>query len=237
MRQCLQERPDSKRLLDVLARATDGEIHIVGGSIRRALLGGSGSGDLDLIVPNGDPRAFDALRILDIPFEFNRHGHHRYHWNGLQIDVFQPEEFFTGFPDVEGALRYFDLRINALALHVRSQRILDPFRVLCRRDIVGPGINWQRWEDMPLFDVAVLAIRLARIMHEVPRLSISTADAYRLRSWLLPKLRDVGWSALYDRFPAGREAFFGWFDAHVLQRTRPLPSPVSAIFPMEQVLI
>jgi hypothetical protein len=237
VRQHLLGRQNSRRLLDVLAKATDGDIYIVGGSIRRALLGSSSSADIDLIVPNGDPRTFQALRTLGTPFVLNRHNHHRYNWNGLQLDVFQPKEFFTGFSDVEGALQYFDLRINALALHVRSLRIIDPFCVLRQRDIVNPGINWQRWEKMPLLELAVLAIRLARIMHEAPQLRISAEDEHRLRSWLLPKLRYVKWNALHERFPAGGEAFVRWFDAQVLQRTRPGPAAVSAKFPTDPGLL
>src|SRR6266581_4896557 len=69
------ERFDASCAIDVLNRATVGEFYLCGGTIRRGLLGDSLSGDLDIIVPNGDDRAIDTLDELKVPFVLNSHRH------------------------------------------------------------------------------------------------------------------------------------------------------------------
>src|SRR6267143_353663 len=79
------ERFDASCAIDALNRATVGEFYLCGGTIRRGLLGDDLSGDLDIILPNGDDRAIDTLDDLKVPFVLNSHGHRRYRWNALQI--------------------------------------------------------------------------------------------------------------------------------------------------------
>lgn len=216
---------DARCALDMLEHTTGGEFYIFGGTVRRVLFDDTRSGDLDLMVPNGDDRAFEALNALRVPFELNRSGHHRYHWNALQIDLFQPREFYRGFQDVDAALRFFDLRINALAVHPRTGRILDPFDVLSRSTVSDPGINWCRWDEMHLFDVVVLAIRLLKIMCETPALTISSADSLRLEEDVLSRIRRVNWDQVQQRFPLGKEVFFQMFEINVLRRARNVRAP------------
>jgi len=213
---------DARGVLDMLEHATGGEFYIFGGTVRRVLFGDTRSGDLDLMVPNGGSRAFEALNALQVPVELNRSGHHRYHWNALQIDVFQPREFYRGFQDVDAALRFFDLRINALAVHPRTGLILDPFDVLLQSTVSDPGINWCRWDEMHLLDLTVLAIRLLKIMYETPTLTISRADSLRLEEDVLPRIRRVEWDQVRQRFPLGKEVFFEMFEINVLRRARNL---------------
>jgi hypothetical protein len=213
----LREKFDASCALDTVDCATDGEIYVYGGVLRRAVFSDAHCGDLDLMVPNGDDRAFETLNALRVPFRLNRSGHHRYRWNNLQIDVLQPREFYGGFEDVEAFLSFFDLKINALALHLRSQRIIDPFKVLVRENPKDPGINWRRWDKMPAFELVILAIRLLKIMHEIPSLRISLTDADRLQEDVLPKISEYDWANLYDRFPRGKQAFLQMFGETVLK--------------------
>jgi hypothetical protein len=81
--QRLQEGFDASVAVSTLNDATDGEIYVYGGVLRRVLFNDLLSGDLDVMVPNGDDRAFHTLNRLHVPFEFNRQGHHRYRWNNL----------------------------------------------------------------------------------------------------------------------------------------------------------
>ncbi|HET9281338.1 MAG TPA: hypothetical protein VFR24_05190 [Candidatus Angelobacter sp.] len=218
----LRERFDTSCALGTLDCATGGEIYVYGGVLRRSLFSDSHCGDLDLMVRNGDDRAFETLNILRVPFGFNRSGHHRYRWNNLQIDVLQPREFYGGFEDIESFLSFFDLKINALALHMGSQRIIDPFKVLVQENLIDPGINWQRWDKMPTFELVILAIRLLKIMHEIPSLRIPLADTVRLQEDVVPKIRDCEWTNLYNRFPKGKEAFLRMFSETVLKHQKSL---------------
>ena len=216
--QILGERFDATCAITFLSDATGGDFHLCGGSIRRALLDESLSGDLDLIVPNGDNRAIEALDRLGLTFVLNSHGHHRYRWNALQIDIFEPSRSLTGFNSAEDALQFFDLKVNALALHVGSGRILDPFRVLVEIPMTDPGINWPRWTRMQPLDLVVLAIRLVKVMYEAPLFSISTADAKRLQDDVLPHVQACDWDLVKPRFPQGKEQFLRVFTSTVLAR-------------------
>jgi hypothetical protein len=121
--QRLRKPFDTCVVLDTLIPITDGELYIFGGTVRRALFDNTQYGDLDIMVPNGDNRLFEGLDALCVPVELNRQGHHRYRWGAQQIDAFQPREFYSGFQDVEHALRYFDLRINA----THGERSIDQY--------------------------------------------------------------------------------------------------------------
>jgi hypothetical protein len=220
VRELLRERFDSYCAIQSISRATGGEIYIFGGTLRRAMFGDKLSGDVDIMVPNGDNRAFELLDSLKVPFVLNSQNLHRYRWNSLQIDLFQPREFFHGFQNVEAALQFFDLRINALALHICSGRILDPFDIVSARPILDPGIIWSTWIALPAFRVVILAIRLMKIMHELPGLTISVGDAYRLRKEVVPLIRDIEWTEVQQRFPRGKDIFLRLFTKKVLNRVR-----------------
>jgi hypothetical protein len=220
VQELLAKRFDSYWAIKALQHATGGEIYIFGGAVRRGLFGDKLSGDIDIMVPNGDDRAFEAFDSLKVPFVRNSQDLHRYRWNSLQIDLFQPREFFRGFEDVESALRFFDLKINALSLHLRSGRILDPFEMVSARPVTDPGINWSRWMEMSPLHVVILAIRLAKIMHELPQLTISLRDAKQLTNEVLPRIRECDWKQVRQRFPTGKDAFLEVFTAKVLGRVR-----------------
>jgi hypothetical protein len=217
-------RFDSAQAIDTLGRATNGELYIFGGAIRRALFNDKSSGDIDIMAPNGDDRAINALDGLGIPFVLNSQKLRRYRWNSLQIDIFQPREFFGGFSKVEEALSYFDLRINALSLHLHSGQILDPFGIVPRTPITDPGINWPRWREMSSLQVVVLAIRLAKIMYEISDLMISTTDAQCLVTAVLPEIYKCNWATVQQRFPAGKEMFLTFFTRTVLDRVDRRPT-------------
>jgi hypothetical protein len=225
IRLIIERRFDAHCAVRFLNNATDGDFHLCGGSIRRALLGDGLNGDLDVIVPNGDNRAIEELDALGLTFVLNSHGHHRYRWNSLQIDIFEPRHFFHGFDDVENALRFFDLKVNALTLHVATGRILDPFHVLADMPVTDPGINWPRWTRMGPLDRIVLAIRLVKVMHEAPAFRISIEDARRLQDEVLPHVRACHWESVRSRFPQGKDEFLRVFASNVLARTTDAHGP------------
>jgi hypothetical protein len=215
----LNSRFDHHGAITAILGATKGDAYLFGGTLRRQLFGESG-GDLDIMVPNGDDRAFIAMAALGVPAGVNSQGLRRYKWGSVQIDMFQPREFFSGFEDVESALRFFDLRINALALHFSTQRILDPFAVIPMGAANDPGINWPQWTSVGALHTVKLAIRLAKLMYEVPSLTISAQDAHRLRQVVVPRLETCDWDDVRDRFPSGKAVFLDSFDASVLKRAR-----------------
>jgi hypothetical protein len=209
---------DSGTALAALDEACQGECYIVGGAIRDVALGTPRSGDLDVMVPNGDRRAFAMLDGVGVPFVHNSHGNRRYRWNRLQLDVFEPMQFYTGFRTVEAALGFFDLRINALALHLGSARLLDPIggmECIARRTV---GINWARWNAMPSAELAILLIRLARILADEKTLSVPAEDAASLLERVVPSVADLDWQPFRDRFPLGREVFFDRLDRLLRER-------------------
>lgn len=211
---------DAKAVVDFLDEATTGEMFLFGGTIRRMWLGEPMTGDLDIMVPNADSRAFDALDDLGVPFVLNSQKLRRYSWNRVQVDLFEPRQFFGGFEDVEAALRFFDLRINALALHWRTKQILDPFNVLSGVTPASPGINWTSWNAVPRNHVVVLAIRLAKVMSELPYLRIERTDADRLSREVLPLIRASAWEPVLYRFPKGKDEFIRTFETLVIGRVR-----------------
>ncbi len=224
----LQERHRTREVIRAITHATNGRAYVVGGTHRRALFQLGDSGDIDVMVPNGDVRAFKALDALGLPFELNRHQQRCYHYEDGYIDISEPSTFHKGFRSVSGALRYFDLRINALAVHLGTGCVLDPFGVLQRREQRDPGINWPRWNEMPPVELAVLAVRLVRILEDTPQLVVPDADCCRLRENVVPGLLQVEWDFLHARFPQGREELLNrldlLLDSRRESRVRTIPS-------------
>lgn len=218
---------DSAKATECLVGATDGDLYVIGGTIRRALLSDQRSGDLDFMVPNGDNRAFVVLDSLRLPWKENSQGHRRYRWNTLQLDIFSPKEFYRGFESVEKALSFFDLKINAIALHLKSNAICNPLNVSLQETPTNPGVNWDRWLDSAMTDVdiTILAIRLVRIMFETRTLSLCEVDAQRFESYIIPRIARVNWNLVSDRFPLGQEAFLRELKSLISRREQPLVRP------------
>ena len=194
-------------MLRELERAVAGNLFVFGGTVRRAIFGGVQSADIDIMVPNWDDRAFAALRNWNIPCEMNRRGHRRFRWHGVQIDVNQPKEWDPRFRSVAQTLRYFDLRVNSLAVHLGSGVVLDPLRLLVQRDNNDIGVNWKRWSRMPPTELVLLGIRLLRILDETHQYSISREDRARARRLILRQLDFSDWASIGDRFPSGKDEF------------------------------
>jgi hypothetical protein len=210
---------DSYFALAAITKATDGEFYIYGGSVRRVVLHDERNGDLDLIVENGDNRAYETLAALGLECMLNVHRHRYYRWNKLQIDICEPREWFQGFDKVSDMLCTLDLSVNALAVHVKSQTFLDPYKLLDREAIDDPGINWKIW-DATNANLELLSIRLARILYEFPHLTISKNDGDKLRSKVIPKLKTLAWDDAVSRFPAGKSQFLNVFLNLIMERTR-----------------
>ena len=75
VRLLVRERFDAACAIDAPEQATGGDFYLCGGAIRRALLGDRLSGDLDIIIPNGDGRAINTLDELGVPFVLNSQRH------------------------------------------------------------------------------------------------------------------------------------------------------------------
>jgi hypothetical protein len=206
-------------ILELLKSNTNGDFYIFGGAVRRALFDVPPSNDVDLLIPNGDGRVLKALDALKIPYTLCRHGHRRYNFRSKQMDIFQPCEFYGGFIDVEGALRFMDLKINSLALHYCENTLLDPFRVISTKHPDDVGINWLRWDQMSCFELTVLAMRMLRITREIPHLIISKSDADRLLKDVIPVISKIDWNSVCDRFPGSKEEFLQDFSHRLISRT------------------
>jgi hypothetical protein len=209
-------------LLEKLIRAARGEIYLFGGTLRRAMMDCAPGYDFDLMVPNGDNRVFNRLADLKIPYLLNRRRHHRYRWRKFQLDVNQPYEWHPSFGSIVDALSFFDLRIDSLALHLGSRTVLDPFGLLTRARPSTPGINWERWSTMPPLELAILSIRLHRILVQCPSLALSLQDVSRLQRLIANSLVSVDWDGIRDRTPLGKSAFLQEFERLVLLRSNAL---------------
>ncbi len=206
-------RFDAVHAIRFLRDATDGNLYLTGGTLRRALLRQSCCIDIDLMCDNGDARAFFALDTLGVAYTLNSHRHRRYRWNTLEVDIFEPKTFLSGHENVESALREFDLKVNALAVHLGTNIILDPFNILAQNRAGDVGVNWACWDSKFGTPLAVLAIRLLRVVHESPGMFVSKSDARRLRAEVIPKLRECKWNEVHYRFPLGKSQFLAEFEA------------------------
>lgn len=202
---------DTRLAVDYLTSECGGEFYIFGGAVRDTILERPQVGDLDVMIANGDLRCLEALDRLKVPYGFNSQNHRRYRWNALQIDIFEPKQFFKPFETVQAAVAYFDLRINAFAVHVGSLRLIDPLDGLAALRAFDPGINWPRWTEASPTDVQVLLLRLVRLLHNIPQLRLPRRDAERLITEVIPQVEDEDWTPVQARFPLGRLRFFELF--------------------------
>lgn len=214
IRTLIASRFDASIAIDFLNNATQGDCYIFGGTIRRAFTGQGLSGDIDIMMPNGDSRATRALDEIDVPYKLNTQGHRRYRWNKLEIDILHPDSFFTGHDNVESALRAFDLEINALAFHIKSGVIIDPFGITNFSTLNNPRINWSCWENASTYQTAVLAIRLVKTMHENPNIFLPSLDRLRIIQEVIPVIEANAWAPVIERFPLGKDVFI-----HLLKDT------------------
>jgi hypothetical protein len=198
---------DANLALEQLISVCSGDLYIFGGCVRDAALGRPRGGDLDIMVPNGDRRAFNELDRLGLRYILNSQNHRRYFWNRLQIDIFEPKDFFVGFSDVEKAVSYFDLKMNALAVHSATEQLINPVDGLRFLEERNPGINWSRWESAKPVDLAILIIRLTRLFYDIPELILPINDVLRVQEEFLPRLEDIDWKDVQNRFPLGKRRF------------------------------
>jgi len=215
----LKQDFDTSFALRFMEEASESHFYIFGGAVRNIAAGMRRVVDLDVMVDNSDNRIFNALDRLSVPFCLNSQGHRRYKWNRLQIDIFEPKDFFVGFPSVEQALSFFDLRINALAIQVDTQELIDPISGLACLNNSEVGINWHRWNNSSTEESLVLLIRLARILTDIPKLCLSKYEVDTLEKCILPKVYDQSWHTVHNRFPLGKTEFFSFFEDLISKRT------------------
>src|SRR5690349_7001600 len=95
------DRLDCRCAIEFLTEVTGGHFYLFGGAVRRLLLGDEICNDIDVMIPNGDDRAINALDRIGVPYRPNSHNHRRYRWNYLEIDMLQPRSFYSGFCTVD----------------------------------------------------------------------------------------------------------------------------------------
>ncbi|MCC6563617.1 hypothetical protein IT087_01875, partial [Candidatus Uhrbacteria bacterium] len=174
------------------------------GAIRDAILDRGELHDLDIVIRENDQRVFQSLDSLGASYEFNRRGMRRYRLGKLQIDLIEPSKFYKGLSSIESILNFFDLKINALGLHLGSNIILDPLngRECFQRSEVG--INWPRWgsSQMTHDEQWLLLLRLVRIIERYPGLSVESTSMEQLRGFVAT-LEGTTWNWATTRFPSG----------------------------------
>src|SRR5258708_16252367 len=75
VRRILAERFDSSSAIEALENATGGDMYVSGGAVRRALFCDKLSGDVDIMVPNEDSRAFAQLPPPKAHLTFHTYNH------------------------------------------------------------------------------------------------------------------------------------------------------------------
>lgn len=204
IRQFVERNLDAKRALETIGSACDGECYLVGGAIRDSIVGSGELRDLDIVIRENDQRVFQALDAIGATFKFNRRGMRRYRCGELQMDLIEPSKFYQGLSTIDEILGFFDLKINALGLHLATNAILDP---LGGRDCYirsEAGINWHRWDSsqMTLDERWLLLLRLVRLVERYPAFHIETESRDRLEVFI-SKLEDTVWDWCDKRFPPG----------------------------------
>lgn len=206
IRQAVERGADAKVALNAIEAACDGDAYLVGGAIRDSILGSSGLRDLDIVIPENDQRVFDALDGVGATYTFNRRGMRRYRLGELQMDLIEPSKFYRGLSSLDSILRFFDLRINALGLHLSSNIILDPLKghECYKRSEVG--INWPRWNSslMNRDEQWLLLLRLVRVTERYPALVVESTSKAQLQKFT-SKLEGTTWDWAATRFPPGEE--------------------------------
>lgn len=209
---------DAHHAVQAAIAATDGDFYIYGGSLRRVLLHDPREGDLDLIVHDDDDRIVNEFTRLGLEHTLNSNKHHRFLWNKLQIDICSPKNFFDGHNNVESLLRSVDLKINSLALHIASHVVIDPFGILKISGQQDVGINWDLWGKANGDRLNLLAIRLARMLYEYEKLTVSEFDHAQLIKSVVPNLQVTAWKNLVNRFPPGKDTFVDSFKDIITKR-------------------
>lgn len=206
IRQSVERNPDAKSALEAIDAASRGECWLVGGSIRDAILGASELRDLDIVIRENDQEVFQSLDRLGSTYEFNRRGMRRYRVGGLLIDLIEPSKFYRGLSTIESILCFFDLKINALGLHLGSNTVLDHLNgneCIQRHQV---GINWHRWNSsqMTRDEQWLLLLRLVRIIERHPDLRVESPSVEPLRRFVA-QLDGSTWAWAATRFPPGEE--------------------------------
>lgn len=215
---------DANFAVDTAISATDGDFYIYGGTLRRVLLNDPRDGDLDIAIADGDTRIYDAYSRLGLGFARNSNNHHRYRWNKLQIDICSPCEFFSGYDGIDSMLQNVDLKLNSIALHVGSKRLIDPFGLVTSQFMHDVSVNWALWDKTEGDQLSLLVVRLVRILYEFPDLSVSDFDRNKLISNILPSIQQARWDRMIGRFPAGKETFLKIFLATIDLRKAHAPA-------------
>lgn len=223
VRNYIEQNFDAKWALATIEEACEGACYLVGGSLRDSFLRPEANfGDLDIVFEHGDTRIHEALDRMGVPYTLNRRNNRRYTWNRLTIDLFEPATFYTGHTTIESVLSFFDLRINALALHLGQNTILDPLggRSCLERSEVG--INIPRWNSpqMQTDEQWLLLLRLIRVLHHSPKLRLTNIEAAFLHE-RLNQLKDTDWNMRTDKFPLGTIPLQQVIRKTIVQRTRP----------------
>lgn len=204
IRREVERNLDAQHSLKVISTSCEGDCYLVGGAIRDAILKSGTLRDLDIVIFENDQRVFGSLDAIGATFEFNRRGMRRYRYGELQMDLIEPSKFYQGLSTIDEILGFFDLKINALGLHLGTNAIIDP---LGSRECYADsevGINWFRWDSpqMTLDERWLLLLRLVRLAERYPAFHVETESKERLKVFI-SKLENTKWDWCDKRFPPG----------------------------------
>lgn len=206
-------------VISTLLEMTDSEFYITGGSIRRAVLSPHQYGDLDLIVPGDGTEFVKLFQKIGLNLRFSYFGQPRFYWGQLQIDLVSTGD--TSLTAIHDVLRSFDLQINSIAFSARTNKFIAPSDGLSKIFDGYAGINWPAWRDIEAEALAGQAIRLAKILYEMPRLALSDFDRTELLTSVVLKLQNAEWRTLSSRYPLGRDRFIRDFQRLIRRRKTP----------------
>jgi hypothetical protein len=185
------QRHRAAALLDELRRLP-ATYYLVGGAVRDGFIGSTPS-DLDIVVPNGDVVVHEILRHFG-PGVQNRHGNWRYGLpTGGHVDLIEPQRFYQPFSGIVPMLRFFDASVNALAVDLRSNQVLDPIGGLDDLTHGRVTLPVDRWTSMNDFESVHLALRAVRLLQRYP-LAITNPEVLAAQ---MPKVDLVDWSDLH----------------------------------------
>jgi hypothetical protein len=152
---------------------------LVGGAVRDALLGFTGRPkDLDIICSVSNLNRIRTQGLAEFQVGPNRHGNLRLARGALTIDIFAPETFYGGFESLEGALRHFDVNLNAVAVSLHGGgNVVDPLSAgagIQNRTLRLVQARWDSTKDDE--DRTVLLARLLKLWRRIPYFRCENAD-------------------------------------------------------------
>lgn len=167
-----------KNVLEYIGNCCNNEFYIVGGFLRDSILGGNIGNDIDIMTINKDNRIHHFLSNMNIPYTLNRHGIRKYDFSGVLVEIYEPYQFQTGFNTIIDCLKFYDLKINAIALNYSINQLLNPLGGVEYIETHNAGINFNRWlsDKTNDYERTILLIRLVKILEKYSFLKLEKLE-------------------------------------------------------------